>query len=183
MLRIAAPDRRLGDYPHQFSGGMRQRVLGTIALSCDPTVLIADEPTTSLDVTVQASYLALLKRIQQQTSLAILFITHDFGVVSKMCDRVAVMYAGRVVESGPTADLMEQPAHPYTEALLSSVPDLRRPAQRLVQIEGQPPSIYDLPTGCPFAPRCRDVMPRCHQEYPELTEVGTSHTASCWKFA
>ncbi|MBI2321812.1 MAG: ABC transporter ATP-binding protein [Chloroflexi bacterium] len=181
LLRIAAPERRLRSFPHHLSGGMRQRVVGAIALSCDPDVLIADEPTTSLDVTVQASYLALLKELQRKTRLAILFITHDFGVVAKMCDRVAVMYAGKIVEAAPTRDLFDSPAHPYTEALLNSVPDLRPPSQRLESIEGQPPSIYDLPNGCPFAPRCRYVMQRCREAFPAEVEVSGGHRVSCWR--
>ncbi len=183
LLRIPAPERRLASYPHQFSGGMRQRVVGAIALSCSPQVLIADEPTTSLDVTVQASFLALLKDIQRRTDLSILFITHDFGVVAKMCDRVAVMYAGKIVETAPTWELFDRPAHPYTEALLGSVPDVRLGAKRLVSIEGSPPSIYALRPGCPFAPRCQGVMPRCHVEFPPEREVTNDHRTSCWKHA
>jgi oligopeptide/dipeptide ABC transporter ATP-binding protein len=183
LLRIPAAERRLGDYPHHFSGGMRQRVVGAIALSCNPEVLIADEPTTSLDVTVQASYLALLKDIQRRTDLSILFITHDFGVVARMCDRVAVMYAGKVVEQAATAELFDRPAHPYTEALLNSVPDARRAATRLVSIDGSPPSIYAPRMGCPFAPRCRDVMSRCAEEFPPAREVRDGHRVSCWKYA
>ncbi|MBI3328402.1 MAG: ABC transporter ATP-binding protein [Nitrospinae bacterium] len=181
LLRIPAPEQRLNSYPHQFSGGMRQRVVGAIALSCGPEVLIADEPTTSLDVTVQAAYLALLKEIQRQTELAILFITHDFGVVAKMCDRVAVMYAGKVVETAPTWELFDAPAHPYTEALLNSVPDVRLGTTRLASIEGHPPSVYALPKGCPFAARCRYVMPRCQGEFPPEVEVAKGHRVSCWR--
>lgn len=181
LLRIPAPEGRLHSYPHQFSGGMRQRVVGAIGLSCNPEVLIADEPTTSLDVTVQAAYLALLKEIQQQTALAILFITHDFGVVARMCDRVAVMYAGKVVETAPTWDLFDRPAHPYTEALLNSVPDVRLGATRLAAIEGYPPSIYEKPAGCPFASRCPYVMPHCQEEFPPEAEVAPGHRTSCWR--
>ena len=181
LLRIPAPERRLGSFPHQFSGGMRQRVVGAIGLSCSPEVLIADEPTTSLDVTVQAAYLALLKDIQRQTELAILFITHDFGVVARMCDRVAVMYAGRIVETASTWELFDRPAHPYAEALLNSVPDVRLGTKRLYAIEGYPPSIYDKSPGCPFAPRCPAVMPQCQTDYPPEVEVGPGHTTSCWR--
>jgi oligopeptide transport system ATP-binding protein len=183
LLRIPAPAQRLGNYPHQLSGGMRQRVVGAIALSCGPEVLIADEPTTALDVTVQAAYLALLKEIQRQTGVAILFITHDFGVVARMCDRVAVMYAGRVVETAFTGVLFDRPAHPYTEALLRSVPDVRRGRQRLVSIDGQPPSIFALPAGCAFAPRCPDAMARCHREVPPELEHAPGHRVRCWKHA
>jgi oligopeptide/dipeptide ABC transporter ATP-binding protein len=182
LLRIPAPERRLASYPHQFSGGMRQRVVGAIALSCGPEVLIADEPTTALDVTIQASLLALLKDIQRTTDLSILFITHDFGVVAKMCDRVAVMYAGKIVETAPTWELFDRPAHPYTTALLGSVPDVRLGAKRLVSIEGSPPSIYALGRGCPFAPRCPEVMPRCEDEFPPEREVAGGHRTSCWKY-
>jgi oligopeptide/dipeptide ABC transporter ATP-binding protein len=181
LLRIPAPERRLGSYPHQFSGGMRQRVVGAIGLSCNPEVLIADEPTTSLDVTVQAAYLALLKDIQKQTELAILFITHDFGVVARMCDRVAVMYAGKIVETAPTWELFDHPAHPYAEALLNSVPDVRLGTKRLYAIEGYPPSIYERAAGCPFAPRCPYVMPHCKEDYPPEVEVAPGHRTSCWR--
>ena len=181
LLRIAAPEERLKNYPHQFSGGMRQRVVGAIALSCEPEMLIADEPTTSLDVTVEAAYTALLKDIQRERQLAILYITHDFGVVARMCDRVAVMYAGKVVETAPTWELLDHPAHPYGQALVESVPDVRLGAKRLESIEGSPPSIFDKPEGCPFAPRCRHVMSRCTTEYPPEVEVAPGHTASCWR--
>jgi oligopeptide/dipeptide ABC transporter ATP-binding protein len=181
LLRIPAPERRLGDYPHQFSGGMRQRVVGAIALSCDPEVLIADEPTTSLDVTVQAAYLALLKDIQNEVGLSIIFITHDFGIVAKICDRVAVMYAGRIVETAPTVALFDRPGHPYTEALLNSVPDLRTSPRRLKSIEGTPPRIYDKPPGCPFAPRCAYVMNHCRERFPPEVEIAPGQKVSCWK--
>ena len=181
LLRIPAAVERLRSYPHQLSGGMRQRVVGAIALSCGPEVIIADEPTTALDVTVQAAYLALLKDIQRQTDVAILFITHDFGVVAKMCDRVAVMYAGKIVETAPTAELFDRPAHPYTEALLRSVPDVQRNPARLASIDGQPPAIFGLPPGCAFAPRCAYAMPRCTEETPPEIAVGPEHRASCWK--
>ena len=183
MLRIPAAADRLDDHPHQFSGGMRQRVVGAIALSCGPELIIADEPTTSLDVTVQAAYLRLLRDIQAQTGVAILFITHDFGVVAKMCDRVAVMYAGKVVESAPTWELFDHPKHPYTEALLRSVPDLRAGAERLTSIEGQPPSIFGLPPGCSFAPRCPHVMAECLERYPPAVAIDADNSASCWRHA
>jgi oligopeptide/dipeptide ABC transporter ATP-binding protein len=160
---------------------MRQRAVGAIALSCSPQVLIADEPTTSLDVTIQAAFLDLLKEIQRQTKLAILFITHDFGVVAQMCDRVAVMYAGRIVETADTKTLFDSPAHPYTEALLRSVPDVNVQITRLYSIDGQPPSIYDLPPGCPFAPRCAYVQERCWQEYPPLLHLDNGQTVHCWR--
>ncbi|MGH6926477.1 MAG: ABC transporter ATP-binding protein, partial [Propylenella sp.] len=182
MLRIPAPEERIRSYPHMFSGGMRQRIVGAIGIAGSPEVLIADEPTTSLDATVEAAYLALLKEIQQKTKLAIVYISHDLSVVARMCDRVTVMYAGKVVESAPTAALFASPAHPYTEALLRAIPDVRSRPQRLVSIEGQPPSIYDLPAGCPFANRCPDVMAVCRETMPGATEIRAGHTTSCWKY-
>lgn len=183
MLHIPAAASRLKNFPHHFSGGMRQRAVGSIALSCDPEVIIADEPTTSLDVTIQAAFLELLKDIQQRSNLAILFITHDFGVVARMCDRIAVMYAGRIVETADTQRLFNTPAHPYTEALLQSVPEVNAQIKQLYAIEGQPPSIYDLPTGCAFAPRCAYVEERCWQEFPPLTQITDAHTVHCWRHA
>ena len=180
-VRIPAPEARVKDYPHQMSGGMRQRVVGAISISCQPLVLIADEPTTSLDVTIQAQYLRLLNDIQEESDLALIFITHDFGVVAKMCDRVAVMYAGRLVEMGDVRDIFNNPSHPYTEALLASVPKMEEDVEKLYSIEGQPPTLHDLPTGCPFAPRCPYVMDRCREEYPPRTQVGNDHFAHCWK--
>jgi oligopeptide/dipeptide ABC transporter ATP-binding protein len=180
-VEIAAPEERLGQYPHQMSGGMKQRVVGAIAISGEPAVLIADEPTTALDVTIQLQYLKLLKRLQAETGMAILFITHDFGVVGHMCDRVAVMYAGRIVECGPVRQIFESPSHPYTRALIASVPSMSRPAGRLATIEGQPPSLMDLPVGCRFASRCAHVEQRCLEAYPGTVRVGREHTADCWK--
>ena len=182
-VEIAAPEQRLTQFPHQMSGGMKQRVVGAIAISGQPDVLIADEPTTALDVTIQLQYLKLLKRLQQETGTAILFITHDFGVVSRMCDRVAVMYAGRIVECGPVRQILESPAHPYTQALIASVPKMTGPIGRLTSIEGQPPSLMDLPAGCRFAARCAFADPRCRQAYPGTHEVSTGHTADCWRLA
>jgi oligopeptide/dipeptide ABC transporter ATP-binding protein len=181
LVRIPGAETRLGSYPHQFSGGMRQRTVGAIALACDPEVLLADEPTTALDVTIQAAYLALLRKIQARTGLAILFVTHDFAVVARMCDRVAVMYAGRIVELGDTAAVLARPAHPYTEALLRSVPELDAPPARLYSIEGQPPSIYEAAPGCPFAARCPHVEPRCRAEFPPPRTLAPGHTVSCWR--
>ena len=143
-VNVAAPDRRLEDFPHQMSGGMKQRVVGAIAMSCEPSVIIADEPTTALDVTIQLQYLRLLKDIQAETGLAIIFITHDFGVVARMCDRVAVMYAGRIVEEGSVRDIFNNPSHPYTEALIQSVPKLEEKVERLYSIEGQPPLLSNF---------------------------------------
>jgi oligopeptide/dipeptide ABC transporter ATP-binding protein len=180
-VEIAAPEQRIGQYPHQMSGGMKQRVVGAIAISGEPGVLIADEPTTALDVTIQLQYLKLLKRLQAETGMAILFITHDFGVVGRMCDRVAVMYAGRIVECGPVQQIFEAPQHPYTRALIASVPKMTGPVGRLVTIEGQPPSLMDLPVGCRFASRCGLAEQRCLDAYPGTVRVGREHTADCWK--
>ena len=181
QVRVAAPERRVEDYPHQMSGGMKQRVVGAIALSCEPRVIIADEPTTSLDVTIQAQYLRLLREIQEATGLSIIFITHDFGIVAKMCDRVMVMYAGRVVESGPVRDIFNRPAHPYTQALLQSVPTLEERPERLYAIEGQPPALWELPPGCRFTARCPHAEARCEEAYPPSFAVGPAHTADCWR--
>ena len=182
-VEIAAPEQRIGQYPHQMSGGMKQRVVGAIAISGEPDVLIADEPTTALDVTIQLQYLKLLKRLQAENGMAILFITHDFGVVGRMCDRVAVMYAGRIVECGPVKQIFEAPSHPYTRALIASVPKMTGAAGRLTTIEGQPPSLMDLPVGCRFASRCALVEQRCLDAYPGSVRVGEEHTADCWKVA
>jgi oligopeptide transport system ATP-binding protein len=180
-VRIPEARRRLKDYPHQFSGGMRQRVMIAIALSCNPQILIADEPTTALDVTIQAQVLDLMKGLATEFRTATLLITHDLGVVAGTCDRVCVMYAGRVVETAPTAAIFKTPAHPYTQALLAAVP---RPEQqrgeRLAAIGGQPPNLVNLPPGCPFAPRCRKAQPRCRQELPLLENVGPNQRAACF---
>ena len=180
-VKIAAPEHRLGQYPHQMSGGMRQRVVGAIAMAGGPKVLIADEATTSLDATIQLQYLLLLKELQAETGLSIIFITHDFGIVAKMCDRVAVMYAGRIVETAPVRDLFNRPAHPYTQALLNSVPKVDEEVEQLFSIEGQPPALDMLPVGCRFAPRCPLAFERCLEEYPIEVRVGETHTAHCWK--
>ncbi len=181
QVRIPAAESRMKDFPHQLSGGMRQRVVGAISISCAPIVLIADEPTTALDVTIQAGYLRLLKEIQAETGVGIIFITHDFGIVAKMCDRVAVMYAGRIVETGDVRQIFNEPSHPYSEALLASVPKLEERTQRLYSIEGQPPPLFDLPPGCPFAPRCEYAQDVCRDAYPVRFEIDENHTASCWK--
>jgi oligopeptide/dipeptide ABC transporter ATP-binding protein len=180
-VKVAAPEQRMRAYPHQLSGGMKQRVVGAIAVAGEPSVLIADEPTTALDVTIQLQYLALLKEIQARTRLAMLFITHDFGIVARMCDRVAVMYAGRIVEMGPTRALFRAPRHPYTEALMASVPRMEGTVARLPSIEGQPPPLHNLPSGCRFADRCAYVDDRCRREYPPTMPVGPAHEAACWR--
>ena len=180
-VRVAAPEQRMRDYPHQMSGGMKQRIVGAIALAREPHVLIADEPTTALDATIQLQYLTLLRDIQTRTRLAMLFITHDFGIVARMCDRVAVMYAGRIVESGPVRELFRRPRHPYTEALMASVPRMDASVERLPSIEGQPPALHRLGEGCRFAPRCRHAEDRCRREYPPTFVIGPAHEAACWR--
>ena len=179
-LRIGAPATRLGQYPHQFSGGMRQRVSSAIALACAPRVLIADEPTTSLDVTIQAQYLDLLKEVQRSAGLAIILVTHDFGIVAANADRVAVMYAGKIVEMGTTLQVFNHPAHPYTRALLKCLPDVGLNRAELVEIGGQPPDLARLGPGCPFAPRCPERQPVCDETFPPAIAVEDGHVASCW---
>jgi len=181
LLKIPAPESRLRDYPFQMSGGMRQRVVGAIAMSCRPNLLIADEPTTALDATIQAQYIALFQDVQKTTNVGILFITHDFGVVAKMCHRVGVMYAGRIVETATTSKIFKDPRHPYTVALINSVPRLEEKGKRLFSIEGQPPSLLNLPPGCRFAARCNQVMDRCREQQPLEVDVGDGHLVSCWK--
>ena len=180
MMRVAAPERRLSDFPHQMSGGMKQRVVGGIAIESRPRLLIADEPTTALDVTIQAQYLSLLKEIQRETGVAMLFITHDLGVVARMCDRVAVMYAGRIVEQGGVAEIFDNPSHPYTQALLGSIPRMDARSDRLTAIEGQPPALFALPPGCRFAPRCPRAWEKCEADYPPEFANADGQTAACW---
>jgi len=179
-VRIPSPETRLRDYPHQMSGGMRQRIVGAIGISCEPSLLVADEPTTSLDVTIQAQYLQLLKEIQQRIGLAMMFITHDIGIVAKMCDYVAVMYAGKLVERAPMRTLFRAPKHPYTEALLKAVPRLNTTTERLWSIEGQPPDLAAVPPGCPFSPRCPVAEARCCRDTPPEFQVGPNHYSRCW---
>ncbi|MGE0522716.1 MAG: ABC transporter ATP-binding protein [Variibacter sp.] len=183
VMSIPSPEQRIDAFPHQLSGGTRQRVVSAMGISCNPEILIADEPTTALDVTVQATYLDLLRDIQRERGLAILFITHDFGIVANVCDDVAVMYAGRIVERAPTRKLFAAPAHPYTQALLESLPDPNQSVERLPAIPGQPPSIFERPEGCPFAPRCRQVEARCTQSYPPFVELEDGQGVACWKLA
>lgn len=180
QVGIPDPGRRMGDYPHRLSGGMRQRVLLAMTLACEPDLLIADEPTSALDVTIQAQILDLLDRFRRQLGMALLLITHDLGVVAGMTDRVAVMYAGRVVECGPTTDVLVRPRHPYTAGLLRSVPRPGRPRDELlVPIEGTPPDPSAPILGCAFRPRCPFAIQRCSAD-PPLTEVGPAHRAACW---
>ncbi len=179
-VRIPSPETRVKQYPHEMSGGMRQRIVGAIAMSCEPRLLIADEPTTSLDLTIQAQYLKLLRDLQRAHGLALIFITHNLGIVAKMCDRLAVMYAGRVVEAGPVSRIFNAPAHPYTAALLSSIPRMSDDRQRLTAIDGQPPDLAKLPPGCAFAPRCPRAFDRCLQTAPPELALGDGRTARCW---
>ncbi len=180
LVRIPAPEVRMREYPHQMSGGMRQRIVGAMVLSSQPGLLIADEPTTSLDVTIQAQILDLLKEIQEQSNLAMILVTHDVGIVANYCERMAIMYAGRIVETADVRQIFNNPAHPYTIALLNSLPKMEEKIDRLYSIEGQPPELHALPPGCPFAPRCEAVMDICREEYPPETTVGEDHVVSCW---
>lgn len=181
LVGIPSPERRAREYPHQMSGGMRQRVMIAMALSCNPKLLIADEPTTALDVTIQAQILDLMRKLKAEFHTAIMLITHDLGVVAEMTDRVAVMYAGKVVEECDTVDLFREPLHPYTTGLLESIPRLDVGTQeKLHVIEGTVPNLLHLPQGCSFAPRCPKVMDICRQEAPILTEVSDGRKVSCW---
>jgi len=179
-VRIPAPETRVREYPHQMSGGMRQRIVGAIAISCAPQLLIADEPTTSLDLTIQAQYLNLLRDLQRQHQLALIFITHNLGIVAKMCDQVAVMYAGRLVEWGPVTRIFDAPAHPYTRALLDSIPRMGDGRARLTAIDGQPPDLAALPPGCAFHPRCPKAAAQCREQAPAETALGPRHTVRCF---
>jgi oligopeptide/dipeptide ABC transporter ATP-binding protein len=180
-VKIPSPEARIRDYPHQMSGGMKQRVVGAISISCHPRLLIADEPTTSLDVTIQAQYLQLLKDLQDEFGMALIFITHDFGIVASMCDRVAVMYAGKVVEIAPVRDIFFRPAHPYTAALLRAVPKLDVDIDKLISIKGQPPRLDNLPEGCSFSLRCSQAGKSCQHGEPPLVQIGQDHFARCWQ--
>ncbi len=179
-VKISAPERRLKQYPHQISGGMGQRVIGAIGLSGMPKLLIADEPTTNLDVTIQAQYLALLQEIQEQTGLGILFITHNLGIVAKLCRSVVVMYAGIAVEKAPTIELFDDAAHPYSRALLKAIPRIGR-KEKIVPITGHPPDLAHLPPGCSFYPRCPDKQERCAQGQPPEVQISPSRAVRCWR--
>ena len=181
MVGIPNPERRAQEYPHQFSGGMRQRAMIATALACGPKLLIADEPTTALDVTIQAQIIDLMKQMQKEMNAAILLITHDLGVVADIARRICVMYSGKIVERGSADDIFYRPRHPYTMALLSAVPrlDLEN-KEHLASIEGTPPDLLKPPAGCPFCTRCKYCMPICQEEMPESTDFGGGHEASCW---
>ncbi len=180
LVGIPAAEERLHDYPHQFSGGMRQRVMIAMALSCDPKLLLADEPTTALDVTIQAQVLEVMARLSRELGTAVIVITHNLGVVARYADRVNVMYAGRIVESGSANEIYHNPRHAYTLGLLESVPRLDARTGRLIPIEGVPPDLTNLPVGCAFEPRCRFATDICREERPELTEVFEGHKMACW---
>lgn len=179
-VRIPSPDVRMKNWPHELSGGMRQRVVGAMAMACEPNLLIADEPTTALDMTIQMQYLDLLQDIQAKTGLSIIFITHDFGVIAYMCKRAAVMYAGKIVECADVRTLFDRPCHPYTQALMKSIPKAEEKVDALLSIEGQPPPLNNLPVGCAFNARCPKAEKQCSREAPTITEVGNQHVASCW---
>lgn len=182
LMGIPNPEERFDDYPHQFSGGMRQRAVIAMALSCDPDILIADEPTTALDVTIQAQIIDLTKRLQDEMGMAIIWITHDLAVIAELADRVAVMYAGYIVEEADVFDLFQNPRHPYTLALINSLPsvDRNRAHERLVTIPGSPPDGFAVFPGCPLAPRCRFVVERCLHENPRLGTIEPNHKIACW---
>ena len=181
LVRIPSPETRIDEYPHQLSGGMRQRVMIAMALACDPKLLIADEPTTALDVTIQAQILDLMRDLRARTGTAIVLITHDLGVVAEIADRVLVMYAGRVVEEAPVEALFGDPQHPYTLGLLGSIPKLQGEEERLAAIRGMVPNPYAMPAGCRFNPRCPLADARCRSEAPPLVEIKPGHRSACWK--
>ena len=181
LVGISDPERRLPQYPHQFSGGMRQRVMIAMALACNPKLILADEPTTALDVTIQAQILELMKELSQRFGVAMVIITHNLGVVARYADRVNVMYAGKVIEQGPSTEIYHNPRHPYTLGLLRSVPRLDQPRKaRLDPIDGQPPDLANLPLGCSFRPRCKFAIEKCATQVPPLMQVETGHLAACW---
>ncbi|HMB32741.1 MAG TPA: ABC transporter ATP-binding protein [Methylomirabilota bacterium] len=181
MVGISDPERRLQQYPHQFSGGMRQRMMIAMSMACNPALIIADEPTTALDVTIQAQILELMKGLSRKLGVAMVMITHNLGVVARYADRVNVMYAGRIVERGTAAEIYANPRHPYTLGLLRSVPRLDEPRRaKLLPIQGQPPDLTRLPPGCSFQPRCQYAIERCLREAPPLEAVSTGHVSACW---
>jgi oligopeptide transport system ATP-binding protein len=181
LVGIPAARARVDDYPHQFSGGMRQRVMIAMALSCEPKLLLADEPTTALDVTIQAQILDLIKQLRKDLGMAVIMITHDLGVVAGIADKINVMYAGYIVESAPAEELFSKPRHPYTLGLLRSIPRIDEPRrEKLIPIEGLPPDLVDAPQGCPFVPRCTYKVDRCVEENPSLEPVERGHTIACW---
>jgi oligopeptide/dipeptide ABC transporter ATP-binding protein len=179
-VKIPSAEQRMGQYPFQFSGGMRQRVLAAVSIARQPRLLIADEPTTALDVTIQDQFLRMLKEMQREYGLALLLVTHDLALVAETCDRVAVMYAGRIVEIGSVERVFEDPVHPYTSALMMALPELGEKKERLFQIKGEPPNLLNLPPGCSFEPRCDKAMEVCRKEYPAACPAGKDSEAACW---
>ena len=179
---IPAAEQRIEQYPHQFSGGMRQRVVIALALAAEPELIVADEPTTALDVSIQAQIISLIRRLCKDHGTAVMLVTHDMGVIAETCDRVAVMYAGRIVEVGPVADVIHRPSHPYTVGLMGSIPSMDEERERLLQIDGAMPRLNAIPTGCAFNPRCPQVFDRCRSERPDLLDAGTTR-AACWLVA
>ncbi|MCB1994822.1 MAG: ABC transporter ATP-binding protein [Burkholderiaceae bacterium] len=177
---IPAAEQRIDQYPHQFSGGMRQRVVIALALAAEPRLIVADEPTTALDVSIQAQIISLLKRLCKEHGAAVMLVTHDMGVIAETCDRVAVLYAGRVAEIGPVHEVIHQPAHPYTQGLMGSIPAMDEDRERLLQIDGAMPRLNAIPTGCAFNPRCPQADDRCRHERPELMDAGATR-AACWR--
>jgi peptide/nickel transport system ATP-binding protein len=177
---IPSPEQRVDEYPHQLSGGMRQRAMIAMALSCNPHLLIADEPTTALDVTIQAQILDLMRKLQSEFHMALMMITHNLGVIAEMADDVVIMYMGKVVEEAPVKDIYHNPTHPYTIGLMESIPALTRKKERLKPIKGMVPDPYNLPKGCPFEPRCPEAMEICREQMPELKEVRPKHRVACW---
>lgn len=180
LVGIPDSNARLDNYPHELSGGMRQRVMIAMALACDPEILIADEPTTALDVTIQAQIIEIVRELREKLGTAVIWITHDLGVIAGLADRVIVMYGGQIVEEAPVKPIYAQPLHPYTEGLLGSLPRLDQKGQELVNIKGSPPNLYELPRSCPFAPRCPYVMDKCREENPPLMDLGAGRKAACW---
>lgn len=183
LVGIPLPEQRFSEYPHQMSGGMRQRVMIAMALACRPGLLLADEPTTALDVTIQAQILELMKELREEIDSGIIMITHDLGIISEMCHRVVVMYAGQVVESSPLRDLFKEPLHPYSEGLLKSIPTIKKEKRRLYAIDGTVPSPFSMPPGCSFQPRCRYSEALCSERCPDLLSVSEDRTVRCWRYA
>jgi oligopeptide transport system ATP-binding protein len=180
LVGIPDAEARLRNYPHELSGGMRQRVMIAMALACDPEILVADEPTTALDVTIQAQIIEIIRDLREKLGTAVIWITHDLGVVAGLADRVLVMYGGEIMEEAAVGDLYSKPLHPYTEGLLGSIPRLDQKGKELVNIKGTPPNLYEPPASCPFVPRCPYVMDKCREENPPLLDVGEGRKSSCW---
>ncbi len=180
LVGLPSPEKRFNQYPHEFSGGMRQRAMIAMALSCEPKLLIADEPTTALDVTIQAQIIELMKELKNKINMSIILITHDLGLVADICERVIVMYGGTIVEQGPVEDIFYNPKHPYTMGLLSSIPRLNMGKERLKPVEGHPPDMINPPAGCPFAARCPQAMEICNMHRPEYEKITENHGAACW---